>query len=155
MTDSSKSALQVLKELRQERDELNALIQALERRLGISSATAEIRVDEESQEVGGSSQLSGIPVGFFHNLSQAAAAEKLLRIHPQQPLTTSEILQTLRASGMELNSKNALTIVYTALKRSSKFERVGSKAWGLREWYPEKKKKISREPEPDTSGEES
>ena len=32
-----------------------------------------------------------------------------------------------------------------ALKRNPKFERIGSKAWGLHEWYPERKRKISKE----------
>jgi len=39
-----------------------------------------------------------------------------------------------------LNPKNATTILYTALSRNPKFERVAGKAWGLAEWYPEKKK---------------
>jgi len=82
-------------------------------------------------------------MGFLHNLSQAAAAEKLLRMNPGQALRTAEILEAFRNSGMDVNSKNAPTILYTALKRSPKFERIGSKAWGLREWYPERKKKIS------------
>jgi DNA-directed RNA polymerase delta subunit len=46
---------------------------------------------------------------------------------------------------MNVNPKNALTILYTALKRSPKFERVGNKAWGLKEWYPERKRKIMRD----------
>jgi DNA-directed RNA polymerase delta subunit len=60
---------------------------------------------------------------------------------PGRAYTTGEILEAFKNSGMPLNSKNALTILYTALKRSQKFERVGNKAWGLKEWYPEKKRK--------------
>ena len=37
--------------------------------------------------------------------------------------------------------KNAVTVLYNSLKRSPKFERVAGKAWGLAEWYPERRKK--------------
>lgn len=80
-------------------------------------------------------------------MSQAAAAEKLLRMNPQKALSTADILEAFRASGMSLNPKNAVTILYTALKRNPKFERVGNKAWGLKEWYPERKRKVFREQE--------
>ena len=85
--------------------------------------------------------VDSIPVGFFHNLSQVAATEKLLRLNPGQPLSTNDILSAFKKSGMEMNPKNAVTILYTALKRSGKFERVAGKAWGLSEWYPERKRK--------------
>ena len=85
--------------------------------------------------------VDSIPVGFFHNLSQPAATEKLLRLNPGHPLETGEILDAFRKAGMPLTSKNAPTILYTTLKRNPKFERVAGKAWGLSEWYPEKRKK--------------
>jgi|SRR5208282_3057159 len=142
MTDSNKSAVQLLEELRKERDELNGLIVALERRLGSSAAPQTSKPDDEGERRG-IPPITSMPIGFFHNLSQAAAAEKLLKTNPGQALTTGEILEAFRNSGMDVNSKNAPTILYTALKRSPKFERIGSKAWGLREWYPERKKKIT------------
>jgi DNA-directed RNA polymerase delta subunit len=61
------------------------------------------------------------------------------------PLSNNEILEAFRKSGMELNPKNASTILYTNLKRSHKFERVAGKAWGLSEWYGEKKKRREAE----------
>jgi hypothetical protein len=144
MADSTKSATQFLQDLRKERDELNTLIQALEKRLGISALAP--GVFDEEREV---PPVTSVPVGFFHNLSQAAAAEKFLRMNSEgkQAYTTAQILQAFENSGMKLNPNNALTILYTALKRSPKFERVGSKAWGLKEWYPERRRKISNEKE--------
>lgn len=142
MSDSNKSAMQLLEQLRKERDEINALIQALERKFGISSSPQISEFDDVEGHPGVPTATS-IPIGFFHNLSQAAAAEKLLRTNSGQALTTGEILDAFRSSGMEVNSKNAATILYTALKRSPKFERIGSKAWGLKEWYPDRRKKIS------------
>ena len=144
MTDSTKSAVQLLQELRQEREELSVLIQALEKRLGIVESAFVIAVDDDVTEAKiapPNGALPTIQVGVFHNLSQAAAAEKLLRMTPGRAYSTGEIMEAFKNSGMVLNPKNALTILYTALKRSQKFERVGNKAWGLKEWYPEKKRK--------------
>ena len=150
MIDSTKSAAQLLEELRRERNELDGLIQALERRLGTSTVQP-ISGSDVEEESGRDAPLqpavstASLPLGFFHNLSQAAAAEKLLKMNPHRALSTSEIMDAFRQTGMPLNPKNALTILYTALKRSPKFERVGTKAWGLKEWYPERKKRVSKE----------
>jgi hypothetical protein len=140
MIESSKSALTLLQDLRRDRDELNVVIQALERRLGIVNSKPEGDVaNSDSPRV--TVSLDSIPVGFFHNLSQAASAEKLLSMNPGHPLTTNEILEAFRKSGIQANGKNAVTILYTALKRSPhKFERVAGKAWGLAEWYPQRKR---------------
>jgi hypothetical protein len=139
MVDSSKSALELLETLRSERAELDSLIQGLEKRLGVvppamesSPATANAPRVTVS--------LDSIPVGFFHNLSQVSATEKLLRMNPGHPLSTTEILDAFRKSGVELTSRNAATILYTSLKRNPKFERVAGSAWGLAEWYPQKRK---------------
>lgn len=144
MSETPKGVLELLEQLRQERDELTVLIQGLERRLGVVSSSAE---KEGTQAVSPRVTVSvnSIPVGFFHNLSQADATEKLLRLSPGQPLKTNEILDAFRKSGMSINAKNGVTILYTTLKRSPKFERVAGKAWGLSEWYPNKKRKKDAE----------
>ena len=151
MSDSNKTAGQFLEELRKERDELTTLIRALEKRLGIS--TQDQRSEDDSQPAAPRAGFSieKIPVGFFHNLSQAAATEKLLRLNPGVALTNTEILDAFKRSGMEVNAKNAFTILYTALKRSPKFERVGGKAWGLAEWYPQTRKKKEQASEEEAS----
>ena len=135
MDDNSKTALELLEQLRTERNELDVLIQGMEKRLGIVYKSK----DSESSTAHSprvTVSLDSIPVGFFHNMSQAAAAEKLLKMNPGHPLTTSQMLEAFRKSGMQTNPNNAVTVIYTALKRSSKFERVAGKAWGLAEWYP-------------------
>ena len=140
MAETAKAVLELLEQLRKERDDLNLLIQGLEKRLGISQEPHAER-DSNTSQPHIKISVESIPVGFFHNLSQAAAAEKLLALNPGHPLKTSEILEAFRKSGMEINSKNAIQILYTTLKRSRKFERIAGKAWGLAEWYPEKKKR--------------
>jgi hypothetical protein len=144
MTDTHKNALQLLEDFRRERDELNFLIKALEKRLGISSPEGTIDPANPEGSPRVTVSIDSIPVGFFHNLSQAAAAEKLLRLNPGHPLKTNEILEAFRKSGMQ-TGKNAVTVLYTALKRGTKFERVAGKAWGLAEWYPEKRKRKDQE----------
>src|SRR5271166_2494766 len=124
MTDSTKSAVQFLQELRKERDELNTLIQALEKRLGISGGQPASITDHEDEGTLVVPPVTSMPIGFFHNLSLAAAAEKLLRTNPHQALTTAQILQAITNSGRTISSKNALTILYTALRRNPKFERI-------------------------------
>lgn len=141
MPESPKNVLELLEQLRQERNELDVLIVGLERRLGIVSPGDRNADSQNLLSPKITVTVDSIPVGFFHNLSQADAAEKMLRLHPGQPLTTKEILDAFRKSGIGATSKNALTILYTTLKRSPRFERVAGKAWGLSEWYPEKRKR--------------
>ena len=144
MADSSKGVLDFLEQLRKERDELDVLIAGIERRIGITPRTS-TPADREPQPPAAAPTvkvtIGDIPLGFFHNLSQPAAAEKLLRLNPGQPLSTQEMLNSFRKSGLHLNPKNAAQILYTALSRNPKFERVAGKAWGLAEWYSDGKKK--------------
>jgi hypothetical protein len=145
MADTQQSALELLEQLRREREELDSLILGLEKRLGIVPAQ---QYEEDISSLATpriTISIDSIPVGFFHNMSQADATEKLLRLNKGHALTTKEILDAFRKSGMEIKSKNALTILYTTLKRSPKFERVAGKAWGLSEWYPGKKKRKEQE----------
>jgi hypothetical protein len=144
MADTSKSALELLEQMRTERAELDMLIQGLEKRLGIVAQSNESN-SSMSSSPRVTVSLDSIPVGFFHNLSQVAATEKLLRMSPGHPLTTNEILDTFRKSGMEVHAKHAVTGLYTALRRNPKFERVAGSAWGLAEWYPQKRRQKDEE----------
>lgn len=149
MADSEKGVLEFLERLRKERDELNILIAGIEKRIGISPQSSHTTSTEHPKDAASPTPtvkltIGDIPLGFFHNLSQPAAAEKLLRLNPGQPLTSQEMLSAFRKSGLHLNPKNASTILYTALTRSPKFERVAGKAWGLAEWYSKKKPEVRR-----------
>lgn len=142
MDASNKTALELLEQLRIERADLDLLIKGLEKRLGVVSPSSDIE-SGQSNVPKVTVSLDNIPVGFFHNLSQGAAAEKLLRMNEGHPLTTNEIMDAFRKSGMDVSGKNAITILYNALKRSPRVERVAGKAWGLSEWYPEKRKRVT------------
>jgi hypothetical protein len=140
MADNTNNALQLLEDFRRERDDLNLVIKALEKKLGIIAAAKDSETANPDNSPRVTVSIDNIPVGFFHNMSQAAAAEKLLRMNSGHPLTTHEILEAFRKSGMSTGN-HAVTVLYTALKRSPKFERVAGKAWGMSEWYPEKRRK--------------
>lgn len=154
MADTTKGTLQLLEELRAERDELELLIKALEKRLGIIAGPKHGEAASSDSKPKINVSLDSIPVGFFHNMTLAAAAEKLLRTTNGNPLGTGEILAAFRKSGVVIASKNAVTILYTALKRSPKFERVAGKMWGLAEWYPDKRRRKEPESESESSEEE-
>lgn len=145
MAETGKGVLELLEQLRKERDDLNVLIQGLERRLGIAQ-DPNLEKDSNAPQPRIKISVESIPVGFFHNLSYAAAAEKLLTLNPGHPLKTNEILDAMRKSGMEITSKNAIQILYTTLKRSHRFERVAGRAWGLADWYPDKRKRKDEPP---------
>jgi|GEM_PF-4393497 DNA-directed RNA polymerase delta subunit. len=153
MDASNKTALELLEQLRSERAELDILIRGLEKRLGIVTSPDDSDLNH-SPTPRVTVSIDSIPVGFFHNLSQAAAAEKLLRMNEGHPLTTNEIMDAFRKSGMDVSGKNAITILYNALKRSPKFERVAGKAWGMAEWYPQSRRKKEQNEE-DSSEDES
>jgi hypothetical protein len=141
MAEAPKDVLGFLEQLRKERRELELVITSIEKRLGIGPEADRADEQRDAQPKNHHARMpEEIPVGFFHNLSQAAAAEKLLRIRPNTPLTTPTILEAFRKAGLDVNPKNATTILYTTLTRSPKFERVAGKAWGLAEWYPERKR---------------
>jgi hypothetical protein len=152
MESTNKTALELLEQLRAEKAELDMLIRALEKRLGVVPGSEQPE-SNQSTAPRVTVSLDSIPVGFFHNLSMTGAAEKLLRMNDGHPLTTSELMEAFRKSGRSLDGKNAVTILYNSLKRSPKFERVAGRAWGLAEWYPEKrKKKEVEESEPESEG---
>jgi hypothetical protein len=71
-----KGALDLLEELRHERDELDTLIRGLEKRLGIVPENVQVESMPTPARV--SQSVNSIPLGFFHNMTQADAADKLL-----------------------------------------------------------------------------
>lgn len=73
--------------------------------------------------------------GEFFGLSRAEAAIALLR-KVRRTLSTNEIFQTLKESGLDMSGKNTLSALYTSLSRHPELRKVARNTWGLREWYP-------------------
>ncbi len=125
-----------LKQLLQERADLDAAIAALQKRLG-RPVTATVALPLGAS--GGPGQPVGETVvyrGEFFNLSVTKAAEKLLR-RVGRPLKTPEILDAFERAGYEMKAKAPRANIYTALARSKNFVKVLPDTWALAEWHPE------------------
>lgn len=118
-TDTEK---EILENWRHERDELDSLIAALEKRIELRSST------------GGTSGNRKLAPDEFFRLSTPEAIKKYLRIVGKPARATTDIIDGLKAGGMETNYTN----VYTALGRLQKKDEVVKvgENWGLNEWYP-------------------
>ena len=79
-------------------------------------------------------------------MSRPQAAIALLKKLPKTPLTTNQIFEALKDSGLELGGKNALNGLYTSLSRLPEVRKVAPNTWGLREWYPHLKEPKKRIP---------
>lgn len=114
----------LLEKLRAERKELDHLIFALEKRLGILPPVEEDEPEEFTVF---------IPPDHFKGMSRSQAAIQLLKM-ADRPLTTPQIFEMLKAGGADMSNKNSLNALYTALKRTHDTQRVRPNTWGLKEW---------------------
>jgi hypothetical protein len=117
---------QLLDKLRAERKEIDHLIAAIEKRLGVHPSTEE---DNEPAE----EFVVVIRSGQFEGMSRSQAAIQLLR-EVDRALTTPQIFEFLKTGGADMSNKNSLNALYTALKRTSEIQRVKPNTWGLKEW---------------------
>jgi hypothetical protein len=128
----------VLKQLLQERAELDSVIAALQKRVGkpITTSTSPIPT-AQPLATGAATASSVVYRGTFFNLSVTKAAEKLLRTFGR-PLKTPEILSAFQQAEYEMaKGENARSAIYTALARSKDFVKVLPDTWDLAERYPE------------------
>jgi hypothetical protein len=123
-----------LKQLLQERAELDSLIAGLQKRLGKPITVASSGIANANIPEGGPSK----PVyrGAFFNLSVPKAAEKALR-GTGIPLKTPQIMEIFEQAGYEIKGKTPRASVYTALARSRDFVKVLPDTWDLSERHPE------------------
>jgi hypothetical protein len=116
---------QLLDKLRAERKELDQLIVAIEKRMGIVPCADE---EDESEEFA-----VFIASGQFAGLSRSQAAIQLLK-QVDRALTTPQIFEFLKSGGADMSNKNSLNALYTALKRAPEIQKVKPNTWGLKEW---------------------
>ncbi|HEU0131363.1 MAG TPA: hypothetical protein VFQ85_10290 [Mycobacteriales bacterium] len=130
---------------KREREELDAYLSVLARRLGISAddATADEPVGEPGLANIGPGGLTNdvltlVYENEFYGKSMPKAAEMvLLRWSPPghtRPLKTTQLVAALRKGGLAVADAKSL---YRALYGASKFHPVGGGLWGLRSWYPD------------------
>jgi hypothetical protein len=122
----------ILEDWKRERDELDGLISALEKRIALRSGNV------------GHSNSGRITSDEFFRLSTPEAIKKLLKIVGKPARSTTDIIDGLKSGGMDTNYTN----VYTALGRLQKKQEVVKvgENWGLNEWYPPAPGKLKVEP---------
>ena len=112
-----------------ERDQLNALIDGLKRRLGKTTAP---------DKGGSASNVSHRPDEYF-KMSQTEAATAYLK-KVGHAVHIDKILEALQTGGLKLSGKTPKATLYTSLVRGTKrFVLVSPGTFGLTEFYPDRK----------------
>ena len=145
MTDINDAKRLILAEWEKKRDDLDVLISALRRELGVSAD------DAPPSEVGAMPQTSIAPVrvedvvtpGDFFGMSQVGAAKEFLTRLNKRTATLNEIGAALyrgKCTSAPLEEKS-LKNLSSLLSRADDFISVAKSRWGLSEWYPNRAKK--------------
>ena len=140
---------QLLEKLLAERADLDQHIALLQKRLGAGYSENSGGSTSASGGLSSPQELlnrAGVLKGEFYGMSRPQAAIALLKKLPKTPLTTNQIFEALKDSGLELGGKNALNGLYTSLSRLPEIRKVAPNTWGLKEWYPHLKEPKKRIP---------
>lgn len=152
MTEILAAKRLILTEWEKKRDELDMLISALRRELGLSaeeSGGAEINV---ALPISVSTSTSPIKVdelvtpGDFFGMTQVGAAREFLQRLNKRTATLNEIGAALYRGKAISNplAENGLKNLSSLLSRSDEFTSVAKGRWGLSEWYPNRAKKARK-----------
>jgi hypothetical protein len=144
MADINDAKRLILAEWEKRRDELDLLISALRRELGMSA-------DSTSPDPIAITQTSTAPVrveeivtpGDFFGMSQVSAAKEFLTRLNKRTATLNEIGAALyrgKCTSVAFEDKS-LKNLSSLLSRSDEFISVAKSRWGLSEWYPNRSKK--------------
>jgi hypothetical protein len=144
MTEINDAKRLILTDWEKKRDDLDVLISALRRELGISAdstpgdpilnpqtSTAPVRVED------------AVTLGDFFGMSQVSAAKEFLTRLNKRTATLNEIGSALyrgKCTSSPLEEKS-LKNLSSLLSRSDDFISVAKSRWGLSEWYPNRAKK--------------
>ena len=131
--DEPKNVIEAaIKQLKQERANLDALIAALEK-WAVGGPTVPLASLLHAGSPTGSTEVFR---GEFYGLSITKAAEKLLK-RVKHPLKTPEIMESFQRAGYEVKGKTPRASIYTSLKRSKDFVKVLPDTWDLAALHPE------------------
>ncbi len=123
----------VLADLRAQRDQLDATIAVLERRLGMGVQVSSI---PPQGAVGSPVVAVALLADAFFGMTLLDAIKKYLAA-VKRPQSPKEIMDALERGGYAHTSKRFYGTVYNALTRAEGADLVKVKDdWGLREWYP-------------------
>ena len=133
---------QLLKDLVEERADIDRMIAWVQKRLGQGPDSVESNVQSPKPA-------STVPMRFprlapdtFFRMSVPQAIKTLLSI-VKRPKSAKEITAALDNGGLTHQAKNLYATVYPTLmrmERAGEVVRVGKGEWGLSEWYPSGRK---------------
>lgn len=139
----------VLADLKAQRAKIDQAISAIEALRGITPSASSDAPVSPGASSGTPTTRAGGP-GEFLGLTIVDAAKKLLTRERRQ-LTNAEIVQAFNAGGLILNSEDKLNTVGSVLNRRfvqvGDVVRVGRGTWGLKEWYPNRSFKATKQGE--------
>ena len=148
MTDINDAKRLILADWEKRRDDLDVLISALRRELGISADNSQLDATPNTPQ-----NLTSIaPVrvedvvtpGDFFGMSQISAAKDFLSRLNKRTATLNEIGAALyrgKSISSPLDEEKGLKNLSSLLSRSEDFISVAKSRWGLSEWYPNRSKK--------------
>jgi hypothetical protein len=125
MGEPTEAEKAILSEWMRERDDLDNLISGLQKRIAARSGAAGA-VPASTGKIA--------PDEFFR-LSTPEAIKKYLKIVGKPARSTTDIIDGLKAGGMDTNYTNVYTALMRLQKRDAVIAKVGEN-WGLDEWYP-------------------
>ena len=151
MSDVSRNAFDdpyevVLADLRAKRDEINRVIQALQTfRSGSVKPVAPLAIPAEQRviEPAVSPVTTPAPAMKSPYLGMTIVdGTKAVLIDRLEPMGNADVVKSLRAGGMVLNSSDPINTVSSVLTRRfnqiGDIVRVGRGTWALADWYPDR-----------------
>ncbi len=149
-----------LDKLLKERDDLDTLIEFVQRRIGSNGVGPTPEPERESPHSSPNRFTRGTPTieqDTFFGLSIVDAAKKYLGMVGKPARSSNDILGALNRGGFPDLAYNTMASVLSRADHNQQgICRIGRGTWGLSEWYPSTGRRMLRpvEPPEETSGEE-
>ena len=143
MTDLSETKRALLAEWEQRRNELDVLISALRRELGMAGEQAPKNGSNQVVSSGGlpANVNDLVQPGDFYGMTQVDAIKTFLQRTGKRAGTLQDIANALyrgKAVDTPLTDESKLRKLSSLLSKTPDFHSVARGRWGLSEWYPER-----------------
>lgn len=159
MSEPQRDALtKLLAGYEQRRSEIDVLIAALRKELGLSAQETQAPPHAQGPQGGGSLAVDDmVRPGDFFGMTQTQAAHAFLEKRGRQAASLQEIAQALyrgKATESLMSNPSQMRNLSSVLSRSGEFVSIAKGRWGLVEWYPNRAVKRSRKAEKENSSTE-
>lgn len=128
-----------LEKLLQERDDINKIIEAIQRKIG-----GTITPTEGMSSSGGIKGSQQIHHDTFFGMSIVDAAKKYLKMVGKPARTTVEIVEVFERGGIKTSATTLSSILSRADRQEQGICHPGRGTWGLPEWYPGTSRRSSK-----------